>query len=38
MMLIALAYCLIYGTVLTKLGRVYYIFNNPTDTKKVMSN
>ena len=30
-----LAYCLAFGTILAKVGRVYHIFNNPTERKKV---
>ena len=33
--LIASGYSLCYGTMLTKMARVYYIFNNPTPKKKV---
>ena len=35
--LTAIGYSLCYGTILTKLGRVYYIFHNPSVTKKVSS-
>lgn len=30
-----LAYCLAYGTVLAKMGRVHHIFHNPTYGSKV---
>ena len=33
--LIASGYSLCYGTMLAKMARVYYIFNNPTPKKKV---
>ena len=33
--LTAIGYSLCYGTVLVKMTRVYYIFNNPTANKKV---
>lgn len=35
--LIALGYSLCYGTILTKMVRVCYIFSNPTSRKKVGS-
>ena len=31
----AIGYSLCYGTILVKMTRVYYIFNNPTANKKV---
>ena len=31
-----LAFCLSFGTVLVKMGRVYHIFHNPTKMKKVI--
>ncbi len=31
----AIGYSLCYGTILTKMARVYYIFNNPSTSKKV---
>ena len=31
-----LAYCLAFGTILAKVGRVYHIFNNPTERRKVV--
>lgn len=34
-LLTTLAYCFAFGTVLVKVGRVYHIFNNPTEKKKV---
>ena len=33
--LTALGYSLCYGTILAKMVRVYYIFDNPTPKKKV---
>ena len=33
--LTAIGYSLCYGTILMKMARVYYIFNNPTANKKV---
>ncbi len=33
--LTAIGYSLCYGTILAKMARVYYIFNNPTAKKKV---
>ena len=33
--LTAIGYSLCYGTILAKMTRVYYIFNNPTAQKKV---
>ena len=33
--LTAIGYSLCYGTILAKMARVYYIFNNPTPSKKV---
>ena len=33
--LTAIGYSLCYGTILVKMARVYYIFNNPTANKKV---
>ena len=33
--LTAIGYSLCYGTILAKMARVYYIFNNPTTNKKV---
>lgn len=33
--LTTLAYCFAFGTILVKVGRVYHIFNNPTEKKKV---
>ena len=33
--LTAIGYSLCYGTILAKMARVYYIFNNPTANKKV---
>ena len=30
-----LAYCLAFGTILAKVARVYHIFNNPTERRKV---
>lgn len=35
--LTSIGYSLCYGTILVKMARVYYIFNNPTANKKVMS-
>ena len=35
--LTAIGYSLCYGTILAKMARVYYIFNNPTPNKKVSS-
>ena len=32
-----LGYCMAFGTLLAKMGRVYYIFHNPTTSKKVPS-
>ena len=29
------AYCLAFSAILVKMGRVYHIFNNPTEKKKV---
>ena len=31
-----IGYCLAYGTILAKMGRVYQIFHNPTPQKKVL--
>ena len=33
--LTAIGYSLCYGTILAKMARVYYIFNNPSPNKKV---
>jgi gamma-aminobutyric acid type B receptor len=33
--LTAIGYSLCYGTILAKMARVYYIFNNPSTNKKV---
>ena len=33
--LTAIGYSLCYGTILAKMARVYYIFNNPSPKKKV---
>ena len=33
--LTAIGYSLCYGTILAKMARVYYIFNNPSANKKV---
>ena len=33
--LTSIGYSLCYGTILAKMARVYYIFNNPTANKKV---
>jgi gamma-aminobutyric acid type B receptor len=33
--LTAIGYSLCYGTILAKMARVYYIFNDPTTKKKV---
>ena len=33
--LTAIGYSLCYGTILVKMARVYYIFNNPSPIKKV---
>ena len=33
--LTAIGYSLCYGTILAKMARVYYIFNNPSTYKKV---
>ena len=34
-LLTTVAYCLAFGTILVKVGRVYHIFHNPTEKKKV---
>lgn len=34
-LLTILAYCLAFGTILVKVGRVHHIFNNPTERRKV---
>ncbi len=34
-MLVIAGYCFGYGAILAKMGRIYYIFNNPTTNKKV---
>ena len=31
-----IAYCLAYGTILAKMGRVYKIFHNPTPKKQTV--
>ena len=36
--LAAIGYSLCYGTILTKMARVYYIFQDPSSTKKKARN
>ncbi|XP_064390848.1 gamma-aminobutyric acid type B receptor subunit 2-like [Halichondria panicea] len=37
-LLIISGYCFGYGAILAKMGRIYYIFNNPTTSKKTVTD